>query len=194
MNDIVDNVLINLRTKRYLTQYDYLELELEETQYMFDKYNKQFLKEYYNVDEPSEPKIVIPSESDIEHMDLGEIDAEIQEPEEPDDIQLKKLYRLLSLKTHPDKNNGSQESKEIFAEINKAYKDKNILKLFKFALQYKIEINPIIIEKCTALFENSIKEMQDKIEHIKKTVAWNWGISSEEEKELHREILKRANM
>ena len=161
---------------------------------MFDKYNKQFLKEYYNVDEPSEPNIVIPSESDIENMDLGEIDAEIQEPEEPEDIQLKKLYRLLSLKTHPDKNNGSQESKEIFAEINKAYKEKNILKLFKFALQYKIEINPIIIEKCTALFENSIKEMQDKIEHIKKTVAWNWGISSEEEKELHREILKRANL
>jgi hypothetical protein len=43
-------------------------------------------------------------------------------------------------------------------------------------------------------FENSIKDMQAKIEHIKKTVAWNWGISSEEEKELHREILKRANI
>ena len=152
MNNIVDNVLINLRTKRYLTQYDYLELELEETQYMFDKYNKQFLKEYYNVDEPSESKIVIPSESDIENMELGEIDTEIQEPEEPEDIQLKKLYRLLSLKTHPDKNNGSQESKEIFAEINKAYKEKNILKLFKFALQYKIEINYVIIEKCSTLF------------------------------------------
>jgi hypothetical protein len=187
--NIIDDVLVNIRTKRYLTQYDYLELELEETKYMFDKYNRQFLKEYYNIDEPSEPKIVTPNES---NMDLPEeIDIESEEPE---DIYLKKLYRLLSLKTHPDKNNGSQESKEIFDEINKAYKDKNILKLFKFALKYKIEINAVIIEKCSALFENSIKEMQDKIEHIKKTVAWNWGISSDEEKELHRETLKRANI
>jgi hypothetical protein len=185
--NIIDDVLINIRTKRYLTQYDYLELELEETQYMFDKYNKQFLKDYYNIDEPIEPKIVTPSNLDLPE----EIDADVQEPE---DVQLKKLYRLLSLKTHPDKNNGSQESKELFAEINKAYKAKNILKLFKFALQYKIEINPVIIEKCSALFENSIKEMQDKIEHIKKTVAWNWGISSDEQKELHRETLKKANL
>lgn len=190
MNEIIDDVLINLRTKRYLTQYDYLELELEETQYIFDKYNKQFLKDYYNIDDkPSEPKIVIPSEIS---MDLSEeIDVEIQEPE---DVQLKKLYRLLSLKTHPDKNNGSQESKENFAEINKAYKEKDILKLFKFALKYKIELNSVIIEKCSVLFENSIKDMQAKIEHIKQTVAWNWGISSDEQKEIHRETLKRANL
>jgi hypothetical protein len=192
MNEIIDDVLINLRTKRYLTQYDYLELELEETQYVFDKYNKQFLKDYYNIDDkPSEPKIVIPSEIS---MDLSEeIDVEIQE-QEPEDVQLKKLYRLLSLKTHPDKNNGSQESKENFAEINKAYKEKDILKLFKFALKYKIELNSVIIEKCSVLFENSIKDMQAKIEHIKQTVAWNWGISSDEQKEIHRETLKRANL
>jgi hypothetical protein len=192
MNEIIDDVLINLRTKRYLTQYDYLELELEETQYIFDKYNKQFLKDYYNIDDkPSEPKIVIPSEIS---MDLSEeIDVEIQE-QEPEDVQLKKLYRLLSLKTHPDKNNGSQESKENFAEINKAYKEKDILKLFKFALKYKIELNSVIIEKCSVLFENSIKDMQAKIEHIKQTVAWNWGISSDEQKEIHRETLKRANL
>ena len=192
MNEIIDDVLINLRTKRYLTQYDYLELELEETQYIFDKYNKQLLKDYYNIDDkPSEPKIVIPSEIS---MDLSEeIDVEIQE-QEPEDVQLKKLYRLLSLKTHPDKNNGSQESKENFAEINKAYKEKDILKLFKFALKYKIELNSVIIEKCSVLFENSIKDMQAKIEHIKQTVAWNWGISSDEQKEIHRETLKRANL
>lgn len=193
MNNIVDDVLINIRTKRYLTQYDYLELELEETQYMFDKYNKQFLKEYYNIDEPSKPKIIIPDETSTELPDV-DIDLEIQKPEEPEDIQLKKLYRLLSLKTHPDKNNGSQESKEIFAEINKAYKKKDILKLFKFALKYKIEINPIIMEKCSTLFENSIIDMKAKIEHIKQTVAWKWGISSDEQKEMHRETLKRANL
>jgi hypothetical protein len=187
--NIIDDVLINLRTKRYLTQYDYLDLELEETQYMFDKYNKQFLKEYYNIDEPSEPKIVIPNETTMELPDI-EIDIDL----EPDDLQLKKLYRLLSLKTHPDKNNGSQESKEAFAEINKAYKDKNILKLFKFGLKYKIEINSVIIHECTTLFENSITDMKTKIEHIKKTVAWNWGISSDEEKEMHRETLKKSNL
>jgi hypothetical protein len=122
---------------------------------------------------------------------IGNIETEIQEPQE---IEIKRLYRLLSLKTHPDKNNGTQESKDLFSEINKAYKENDILKLFKYALKYKIKITPVIIEKCIKLFENSIKDIQTKIEHIKQTVAWNWGTASNEQKELHRETLKKANI
>lgn len=35
--------------------------------------------------------------------------------------EIKKAYRRLSLKWHPDKNRGSKEAEEKFKEINKAY-------------------------------------------------------------------------
>jgi len=35
--------------------------------------------------------------------------------------QIKKAYRKLSLKWHPDKNSGNKEAEEKFKEINKAY-------------------------------------------------------------------------
>jgi hypothetical protein len=193
----MDNTLIKLKVKRYLTQYEYLELELEETEYLFDKYNKQFLKEYYNIDEPPKPNIVIQTDEDLDFEINTQLEGDIEDDSTIDKetlSQLKKLYRLLSLKTHPDKNNGSKESKENFAAINKAYKDKDIIQLLKFCLKYNIEVNTVIIDKCMSLFDKSIEEMKIKIEHIKTTVAWNWGTANEEEKERHRETLRNANL
>lgn len=192
----MDETLIKLKVKRYLTQYEYLELELEETEYLFKQYNKKFLKEYYNVEEPDpQPQIILPNEDLLNDFDLNNVGPDENDDDNlNDNIQIKKLYRLLSLKTHPDKNNGTQESKEEFAEINKAYKEKDVLKLFKFAIKYKINMTPCIVETCISLFDKTIKEMQGKIDHIKQTVAWNWGTASDEEKEIHRETLKKANL
>lgn len=192
----MDETLIKLKVKRYLTQYEYLELELEETEYLFKQYNKKFLKEYYNVEEPDpQPQIILPNEDLLNDFDLNNVGPDENDDDNlNDNIQIKKLYRLLSLKTHPDKNKGTQESKEEFAEINKAYKEKDVLKLFKFAIKYKINMTPCIVETCISLFDKTIKEMQGKIDHIKQTVAWNWGTASDEEKQTQREILKQANL
>ena len=93
MNEI-DETLTNLKVKRYLTQYEYLELELEETKYMFDKYNKKFIKEYYNVDpSPPQPKISLPENIDMDDEIPGDDISNHETNEE--DTQLKKLYRLL---------------------------------------------------------------------------------------------------
>lgn len=189
----MDDTLIKIKVKRYLTQFDYLESELEETEYLFKEYNRRFLKEYYNVEEqPPKPKIIIDSANIESESDLQ--DELIDEQTDEKTKYIKKLYRILSLKTHPDKNNGTTESKEEFAKINKAYKEKDILRLFKFAIKYNIEITPIILETCISLFDKTITELQEKIYHVKQTIAWNWGIASEEEKEIHREVLKKANL
>jgi hypothetical protein len=188
MNDI-DDVLINLKIKRFLTQYDYLELELEETQYIFDKYNKQFVKDYYDVDLPPKATIVLPTE--INEND--ELPSEYNDTEDLEDdklqeyIQLKKLYKLLSLKTHPDKNKGNKEE---FYQINKAYKEKNILKLFKFCIKYNIEVNSLIVNKCILLFEQNITDMQNKIYNLKQSLAWKWCNATDEE----RDEFKKANI
>jgi len=216
MSDDIDDTLVNLKVKRFLTQYEYLELELEETQYMFDQYNKQFLKEYYGVDAPPKPKIIIPEDIDEEsdivnanqentlqentqqdtinndgnNVEQEQIEENMEETEpaeiSEEDIQLKKLYRLLSLKTHPDKNKGHEET---FLEIKKAYQEKNILKLFNFAMKFKIKVSNDIVKKCLSLFEKNIGDMQKKIQDFKHTLAWQWCNANDEQKVQ----LKNAN-
>ena len=39
----------------------------------------------------------------------------------PTDIDIKKAYRKLSMKHHPDRNNGSVQSAELFKDVNNAY-------------------------------------------------------------------------
>lgn len=182
----VDNTLIDLKIKRYLTQYEYLESELEETKYMFEKYNKKFLKEYYNVDATPKPKVVNPEELN-ENIEINEpMDAETDKQPEvnEEDIQLKKLYRLLSLKTHPDKNNGSKEE---FHKIHKAYKEKDILKLFSYSIKHNVKINNELVAKCLSLFEQNINTMQSKIQDLKHTLAWQWCHANDEQKELFKQ-------
>ena len=42
-------------------------------------------------------------------------------PRDADVEQIKKAYRKLALETHPDRNNGSEDSEERFKEITQAY-------------------------------------------------------------------------
>lgn len=181
MNEI-DETLINLKVKRYLTQYEYLELELEETKYMFEQYNKKFIKEYYNVDPSPQPKIVSPEELENSNEEIPSENLDTEENTE-EDIQLKKLYRLLSLKTHPDKMNGNKEE---FHKINKAYKEKNILKLFSYSIKYDIKVNGEIFTKCMSLFEQNINQMQSKIHDLKHTLAWQWCHADDAQKEVFK--------
>lgn len=45
----------------------------------------------------------------------------LQVPRSASDEQIKRAYRKLALKYHPDKNPGNEEANKRFAEINNAY-------------------------------------------------------------------------
>ncbi len=42
-------------------------------------------------------------------------------PREASDTEIKKAYKKLAMKHHPDRNNGDPESTETFKEVKKAY-------------------------------------------------------------------------
>jgi hypothetical protein len=204
-----DNVLQKLKMKKFFAQYEYLDSELSETQYLFDIYNKDFLKECMgkntredasgasegvaveedvnNVsgsgasDRVSGAKEV----SDEEDAKDGELDANDTSSSEIDE-SLKKLYKMLSLKTHPDKNGGDQK---LFIEVKQAYHDKNIFKLIIIATKLNVDIS--YISDAVELFEKSISEMQLKIENFKKTIAWHWAHADDVKKEKIREYIKK---
>ena len=188
-----DRVLLKLKMKRYFAQYEYLQNELVETEYLFDIYNKDFLKECYGstntetnteTNEKKESAEIkeknemgkSTSESNVSENSEDEIEVQI---ETNDDINLKKLYKMLSLKTHPDKNGGDQK---MFIEVKQAYLDKDIFKLILIANKYNLDVptdDIIDIE----LFEKSIVDMQTKISNLKRTVAWHWAQGDETKKE-----------
>jgi hypothetical protein len=203
-----DHVLQKLKMKKFFAQYEYLETELSETQYLFDIYNKDFLKETsgekeVKVEDEVDAKVVNVEvendvkggvEDDIKDDIKGDVEDDVEDDVELDvsdaiseiDESLKKLYKMLSLKTHPDKNGGDQK---LFIEVKQAYHDKNIFKLIIIATKLNVDISHV--SDAIELFEKSISEMQLKIQNFKKTIAWHWAHADNVKKEKIREYIKK---
>lgn len=195
--------LFNIKLKRYLIQYDYLETLLEETKILFEEYNQQFLKEYYNEEEQKKlaekkenekannPKFNIDNENNINEPNLDE-DISIHDNDnininDVDDVILKKIYKRLSLKTHPDK---TKDKGDYFKKINVAHKKKDIIILVRIAKELNIDISDIVVDQSNTIistFDKNIQTLEKEIHDLKHTVAWHWAHASEEEKQQYKE-------
>jgi hypothetical protein len=202
--------------KRFLAQYEYLTMELEETQYMFDEYNKRFLEECYgkaleankaaenskeentskgnentskeNASKGNENNKNSTSEADSaeknnknnasEAESSGKAEVEVEE-------RVKRLYKRLSLRTHPDKGG----DREMFEKLIVAYNTLDIIGMIRLAIILNVDYSEFTSE-ASELFERSISEMSGKIEHFKRTLAWNWGSASEEQKAALKQRFK----
>lgn len=194
--------LFNIKLKRYLIQYDYIETLLEETKILFEEYNQQFLKEYYNEEEQKQlaekkesekannPKYNInDNDNNIDESNLDE-DISINDNDnknDVDDVILKKIYKRLSLKTHPDKTKGKGE---YFKKINVAHKKKDIIILVRIAKELSIDISDIVVDESNTIistFDKNIQTLEKEIYDLKHTVAWHWAHASQEEKQQYKE-------
>jgi hypothetical protein len=196
--------LFNIKLKRYLTQYDYLETLLEETKILFEEYNQKFLQEYYTEEEQNKlaqkkeqeknnnPKYNVQNHLEDNNIpdepnEPNEIEAEEFQIDDIDDLILKKLYKKLSLKTHPDK---TKDKGDYFKKINLAYKKKNIVILVRIAKELGIDISDIIIQQSNSIisnFDKNIQNLEKQIHDLKHTVAWHWAHASEQEKQMYKE-------
>lgn len=172
----MDKELFDIKIKRCFAQYEYLETELVETEYMFSTYRKQFIDEYYGgtipVEELRKPITEEENESVI-----------IPEPEKPP--ILKKIYKALSLKTHPDKTGGDES---VFVAVKKAYNERNVFKLLTIATKMNVDLTEFTKDSL-GLYELNIKETQEKIENYKKRAAWVWAFANDEQKAMLRKAL-----
>jgi hypothetical protein len=103
---------------------------------------------------------------------------------------MNKLYRKLSLKTHPDKLNGNNAH---FQSVNDAFVAKDVLKLLILAKTFDVEVDysqAAFIESDMTLFEKAINTVSTKITDIKQTLAWNWAIANDVQKQQYRELYK----
>jgi hypothetical protein len=175
--------------KKEMIRNSYLELEKEDVNEICEK-NNQLIKEmvekefreYYDIIFPPEP--VIEPESDIGEQTSTEEDQldtdAAPDPESDEDKQLKKLYRQISLKTHPDKNDGIY--KEEFMQAKSAYEKKNLSKLLKLASLLGCDL-PEMSEEMTNRLEEENNIIDKSITQQKNTTAWAWeNLKNDDEK------------
>jgi len=199
----MDEELFKIKLHKFLSQHQYLSNLLCETKYLFNKYNDSFLHDYYEPDE-IEDRLQKQKEqiqrdknacegSSGDTFDSGETEVcendSIKELTEAD-VVLTKLYRKLSLKTHPDKVSGQIET---FKAISVAYKKKDLLTLLVIAFELKVDASDMLKAHDSLvinMLEENIKNIEKEIHDLKHTVAWHWAHATDDEKNNYKQHTK----
>jgi len=73
--------------------------------------------------------------------------------------EIKRAYKSMALKHHPDRNNGSEESKKKMQEIGEAYEKLNDEKIRKF--EYKSNYYDFEVPKEGSLIKETLKDLDE---------------------------------
>lgn len=142
--------------KKYIHLYMYSKLEYEELKDIFDGNLKNFNSKFAKYIKTGDP-----------------VNDTIPEKTAKND-NIKKLYRKISKKLHPDKNLMNENSKEEFIKLQNAYQEDNLIELILIAEENKIEIDDEIIgdPENIEIIKDNIISFEKKINHIKNSFAW----------------------
>ena len=154
--------------KKWVYKYKYLKYELNETEELKDKYQNDFNLNFTFKDK-KDPEVVIPKEDELK-----------SNPKKVKNKEVKDLYKKLSKKLHPDKGGNEDE----FKELNSFYKDENILEMAIKAEELDIEIPNSDNFFSDDNFEKLCKNLEEKTNFMKSTLAWKWALATEEEKKI----------
>jgi len=119
--------------KKLTHKYEYLKLELEELEEQSDEYTSEWSKLFgkYFIDRSKE--MWLNEETGELRKEPPSEEEESKKDDKPEKI--KKLYRKLSTKLHPDKGG----SAEVFSDLKQFYESKNLIELLKLASDYNID-------------------------------------------------------
>jgi hypothetical protein len=97
---------------------------------------------------------------------------------------IKKLYRLLCKKFHPDNNLGDETYNSTFVEIQKTYEAGNEPGLIEIGIEQGINMEPYIEnpDELCSHWTLKIDEAQKEINHLQATIVWIWNVTTDERK------------
>ena len=199
--------IMSRKFKKLNLQYEYLLLEKEEVFEVCRSSEpeiREFLKEHYpdhyetfygaassSEESKKEESLNISAPEEIEEVkntkDITEMeDIESSTPKNPD---LKKLFRKIVEKTHPDKA-GDHRYADLFSDAVKAYDSDDIGRLLGIAGEINIELTNLSVESLLLLNSN-IQKLFKEIQTKKNTIAWAWSntVSEEDKKKIIENIL-----
>ena len=151
--------------KKLTHKYEYLKLELEELEEQSEGYTSEWSKLFgkYFIDRSKEMWLNEETGELRKDPPTGE-EEETKKDEKPEKI--KKLYRKLSTKLHPDKGG----SAEVFSDLKQFYESKNLIELLKLASDYNIDYE--LDEEDELLIQNSCYSISQKIQGVQSTLSW----------------------
>ena len=212
MTKLISNDLIKLKIKKYISHYEYVLNTYEETIYLFEEYKKEFYRDCpknsskNNTEQNNNDTYNTISEDFIYNRNnindsnntndnnTNDSNESTNNENNKDDTTthllktVNKIYHKLCLKTHPDKDSSNLYGPQ-FTIISDAYNKKDFLKLLLMCRELHIDIDYVTFENndYDILFDKSINMLNEKIESIKSTLAWNWVCANDEQKELLRQ-------
>jgi len=173
------------KVKLLTLQYSYLLLEKEEVDEICSdvepqlrEYIKKYYPEHYDAFYAPPDKTVAQDESVAQEPE----EEEKEEEGIPKNGDLKKLYRKIASKIHPDKSL-KKEDTELFAKAAKAYRKNDIATILDIAGSLNMEIIDLSPESVILLSEN-IKTLSEGIDSKKSTASWAWYNSQTEEEKV----------
>lgn len=222
---IVDNELYNIYLmkknspwKTLLFKVSYLDLEFQDRKILMDQsriefdqlvckeVGPDFYKEKYG---KSSAKDLVISEEESSVLESESEESESEEEEEelntinPTDLieekipdSINKLWKLIAIKTHPDRNKNNEALTQVYIEASDCYQNKSYGKLLVIALE--LGINVPEDQDLIPFIKNNIDSLQQKINHMETLALWQWINADEDQKKLivklTAEIIKSKNI
>lgn len=177
--------------KKKILNYELLKCDLEEAEILSQQYREQFYNEVYP--DKFNNHINIDHNSNLLNEDVQQIPGVSE--------NLRKIYKKLTLKTHPDRNINLEEdeqknNEELFKEISESYQKGDLCDLLIKAKELRINI-PELSNEDLSIVEININNMQEKLDNIKKEISWKWctttcPIARENIKKFIRKIIQKT--
>jgi len=115
-----------------------------------------------------------------------EISKKKVEQDKSKDPEVKKLFKKIASKIHPDKTSSlegetKKEKEALFKKAIAAMEDDNLVTLADVALELGIDI-PVVPEAKIKLTQQKINDIKRQLHMIESTLVWKWYFSEDEEK------------
>lgn len=186
--------LLDLRLKRHISEYRFMECQLEEMAFAMEAFGDAFRDEFRtDIASAASRRLA------VENADACRLQADATE--EVHDLDplpvhnaakggasrfVRKLYHKLAVVLHPDKTGGSTAA---FLAVEEAYREQNPLKLLMIAHDAHIPMNGLYTQEDDV--SGSITLIKNKIAKIRASVAWAWYDAAEADRpQLRRSIVE----
>lgn len=200
------------KTKLLLHKLGYLRLEIEskktELQEHEIEFNKRYSHSFLDDEQTSENSAeqndtlkqeIIDKNELVETKDnLSDNSTDDTEDEErietsgpsisvPEDI--KKLWKQIAVKTHPDRTNNDPDLTEIYMRAREAYNNGGFDEIVDIALQLFIAVDSLSDETLKKL-EQRVEDLEKDLNQVNNSVLWEWVKASDEKKTAIENMLR----
>ena len=203
-----------IKTRKLIVKRTYLLVEKEEIEFACSQSEKEIKEymlkyiedEYEEINKKKEEEILQkqkscnPDSDEENSQPKTEEESDEKEADDPPEENLKehtikndkdpvikKLYRQIAQKTHPDKTT-SQEEAILFNVAATCYRTGDIGGLLHIAESLNLEI-PNLSDALIKKLENKVNQLESEINSNKETVGWLWYSCDTEEEKI--ELLKK---